>query len=551
MSAAAHHRARLLVGLLILLGAHLLLAGYVTDDTYIHLRYAENVATRGEFAFNPGEATYGATSPLWIFGLVLLLKLHLAPEVAAWTLGLLAGTLTVGLWAGLLRRLPLPEGWRWWLLVVGVVDAWFLRWTMSGMETPLASAALLILMWPVVLPFQPEPAGSGPSPVLWRRYLAWGAAAGLSALVRPEYLLLAPLALPWLLWTEYQRADQFAGRAGRTQARPQHLLPAALLGWLATAGPWLVYARVTFGRITPGTASAKSNALSFHPLEFAGYALRSLEQIGLTQGILWLFLVLVAVMVLVGRRRPDMTAEVEAATPPTWTLWQSVALVGIPVTWAAVVIGGYALTRVWVISRYLAPLSMPLLLVLAAADFWLLRAAEPFRGQAMLRRWGWRSAMTLTIAANVILLVGLVRPHARDFSAGMRGCYLAMGQWIGENSAPGDVVAALDIGALAHGSDRPVLDLMGLVSPQIMSLGRQMGFESMVRSGAWLRPESDRGQRPDWFVDRTDGPPRWDGKVVRGVHFALVDTCVIHGVGLTERQDWTVALYRLSPVSSP
>ena len=49
--------------------------GYITDDTFIHLRYAENLLQYGEFSFNPGEHTYGATSPLWIFGLALLLKL--------------------------------------------------------------------------------------------------------------------------------------------------------------------------------------------------------------------------------------------------------------------------------------------------------------------------------------------------------------------------------------------------------------------------------------------------------------------------------------------
>jgi len=63
------------------------LRGYITDDTFIHLRYAENLLHHGEFSFNPGQSSYGATSPLWIFGLAMLLKLGLSPFVAAGVLG--------------------------------------------------------------------------------------------------------------------------------------------------------------------------------------------------------------------------------------------------------------------------------------------------------------------------------------------------------------------------------------------------------------------------------------------------------------------------------
>jgi hypothetical protein len=50
------------------------------------------------------------------------------------------------------------------------------------------------------------------------------------------------------------------------------------------------------------------------------------------------------------------------------------------------------------------------------------------------------------------------------------------------------------------------------------------------------------------LVDRTDGPPRWDGRIVEGFRFELVRTCEMPGVGLRESQPWTVALYRLIPV---
>ncbi len=259
---AKHHWARLGAGLVILLAAHLLLRGYVTDDTYIHLRYADNLAERGEFAFNPGESTYGATSPLWIFGLVLLKTCGVTGPAAAWTLGLLSGALMLIVLAMLLRRLAFPECWRWSIFLLAAVDAWFLRWTMSGMETPLATALLLVLLWPLVMdsPVRADGAAGGR---LWPRYLGWGVAAGLAGLTRPEFMLLAPSALPWLLLAEYRRADAVAGAVGRYRARPHGPLLAAALGWLVCIGPWVVYAQLTFGRWMPGTASAKSSELSF------------------------------------------------------------------------------------------------------------------------------------------------------------------------------------------------------------------------------------------------------------------------------------------------
>jgi hypothetical protein len=548
LSPAAHHWARLATGLLLLVAAHLLLRGYVTDDTYIHLRYAENLVERGEFSFNPGDATYGATSPLWIFGLALLLKFGLAGPAAAWTLGLLSGALTVWVLAGLLRRMGYPQSWRWWLLLLAVVDAWFLRWTMSGMETPLATAILLVLLWPLVIASPVE----RPDQRLWPRYLAWGTAAGLAALVRPEYLLLAPAALPVLLLFEYRRADATRGRAGRVRARPHGPVLAAGCGWLLTAGPWLAYAHATFGRVTPGTAEAKSYDATFAFQEIAASLMRSLQQLGMTQAILWAFFLALVLFVLVERVRQERSGEYEEPPPvPTaWQFWRGVTVVLVTALWVALLLGGYAVNRVWTISRYLSPLSPPMLMALAVLAYWLLNLASDYRGRPFWSRWAPAVACALSLTANVAITTLMVRPHVRDFSAGVVECYLERGEWLGENSPPGAVIAALDIGALAYGSDLPVRDLMGLVSPEIMAMGREMGFEAMVESGIWLRGLDGEAPPPTWFVDRSLGPPRWDGRTVRGVTFELVDTCTIRGVGLREPEDWTVATYRLRPRSS-
>lgn len=543
------HWGRLGVGLLILVASHLLLQGYVTDDTYIHLRYAENLASRGEFAFNPGDSTYGATSPLWIIGLVALLSLGVTGPAAAWTMGLVSGMLMIIVYAGLLRRLPFSEPWRWWLFALGVVDAWFLRWTMSGMETPLATAALLVLLWPLVMESPEHAAPTKPRPRLWPRYLAWGVAAGLAALVRPEFLLLAPAGLPWLLHFEYRRGDIIAGAPGRVRARPHRLVAAAAAGWLLTVGPWIAYAMRAFGRWTPGTASAKSNVVSFDVVEIVGYLGRSMQQLGMTQGVLWVSFVVLVVFVLVERQRQERgLGEIEGVLRPgQWQFWQALTVVLVVATWTVLLLGGYAVKRVWTISRYLSPLSPAILLTIGILTYWLLNAATPFRGRPILRTWIASFACGLALLGNVLLLTGPVRRHTRDFSTGVVECYLQKGVWIGEHSRPDDVIAALDIGALAYGADRPVLDLMGLVSPDIMTIGRQVGFQAMLENGLWLRDEHRLGPLPAWFVDRHEGAPRWDGRTLHGVTFELVDTCTIRGVGLRETQDWTVATYALRP----
>jgi hypothetical protein len=532
---------RLLVAGLILLVAALLLHGYVTDDTFIHLRYAENLLQRGEFAFNPGERSYGATSPLWVGGLVVLLKVGWSPLLAAWVLGLATGVLALLLLDALLAEFPLSDIWRAVILWLAAGDAWFLRWTLSGMETPLATAALLLLLWPLL--------GRSTAPVAWPRYFAWGVAAGLAGLVRPEFILLAPAALPWLLWANRRRHE------GVDRATGPRLLAAAG-GWLLALGPWLVVSIRVFGRLLPETATAKSYGLTFAPAIVSGSVARSLIQLAATQGILWITLLCLAAGVWVMRRRSKTDGP--GSVTATWSEGGSGnagegptsantragwAVVGIVVTWTLLLVGGYAVKQVWVISRYLSPLT----------PVWLLALA--FLASSLYRRAAadstWRKTVTallvcgcaMSFAANGWLLVNKVRPHARSFSRGVRECYLDLGTWLRENTPPDAVVAALDIGAVGYASERRMLDLMGLVSPEILTVGRQLGFEAMVASGAWLEVTV-----PDYLVDRTEGESRWSGRELAGVRFELKKTCVIQGVGLRESQPWFVSLYHLTPV---
>jgi hypothetical protein len=550
---------RFLMAIVIFAIAGSLLRDYVTDDTFIHLRYATNLVERGEFSFNPGEHTYGATSMIWVLGLAFLLKVGLPPLFAAWVFGALCGLGVILMADAIIDRLTFTDRWKTLVMIVLVSDVWFLRWTFSGMETPLATFMLLLAIWPLFA--DRNLAWLKTDTKLWPRYLAWGVAAGLAGLVRPEFLLVVPAALPVLLYFEYFRAGSVAGKSGRVRARPHGPLLAAASGWLAVVLPWFIYAQVTFGRITPGTASAKSGGLSFSPADMVPHLFNSLKFLAVTQGLLWVGMFLLVVLVLMRHqvREAEQSYSAPVADDPAkdsvggaWSVWGPVALVGIAFVWTATLLGGLAVKQVWVISRYVSPLGPVLILAMSVVVEWLMSSPEIRRKNRMAGRWILITTAVATLVGNGWVFFDRVVPHARDFSTDVQSCYLEMGTRLEATTPPGAVVAALDIGAIGFASDRQVIDLMGLVSPEVLEMGRTMGFEEMVESGAWVKllAATDAPEGHRYFVDRTEDGPRWEGRVVEGFRFELMESCILRGVGLREPQPWTVTLYRLVSIDT-
>jgi hypothetical protein len=143
----------------------------------------------------------------------------------------------------------------------------------------------------------------------------------------------------------------------------------------------------------------------------------------------------------------------------------------LPLLWA----GGHLFLYAWRLpvtyqhGRYLLP-SLPIWVLYGTAG-WLLLLAHP-RLQTLApstQRLG-RLALSLMLAFiwGFFALLG-ANQYATDV-AFIDGEMVAVAQWLNDNTPPDALIASHDIGAIGYFARRPILDLAGLISPEIISV---------------------------------------------------------------------------------
>ncbi|TAK10949.1 MAG: hypothetical protein EPO32_13530 [Anaerolineae bacterium] len=395
--------------------------GFPLDDSWIHQTYARNLAQRGEWSFIPGQPSAGLTAPLWALLLAPGHWLGLAPYAWAWLLGGLClaglGWAAVAGWGALAQSRP---GWAHAAAALLVFE-WHSVWAAaSGMETALFSlmalAALVLLL---------RIAKSDD----WRPWLGLGALIGLSAWVRPEGItLLVPAALAALLGS-----------------RQRQSLGALLGGFALTFVPYLLFNRWLAGAWWPNTFYAKQ-------AEYASHREAPLFTRVLQQG--FLPLVGVGIVLLPG----FVYRLVTAVRRREWAVLLGAA-------WAAGHLALYALRLpvTFQHGRYAMP-AMPVLYLWGFAGLaeWVKPSARAF-GLRLFSRFA------LALAAAVLGLFYALGAQAYATDVGIINTEMvAAARWLAANSEPDDLIAAHDIGALGYFAPRPLLDLAGLVSPEVI-----------------------------------------------------------------------------------
>ncbi len=435
--------------------------GFALDDAWIHQTYARNLATAGQFEFVPGQPSAGSTSGTWT---LLIAAGYLARmDYKWWTylLGTICLALTaLGVWA---LNLLLCPGRPRAALAAGVFGAleWHLLWSAtSGMETVLFTALAMWLMVQINLPrFKTQNQGDDLLIGIW---------CGVLVLTRPEGLLLAGLVLLAQL-----------GLRGWTRRTAWTSLPWTVSGMAIPMIPWLAFNWLTSGTPFPNTFYAKQQ-------EYA----ELLAAVSFPQRFKQVFeapFVGPLVLLLPGLLAAVWSLARHLGKPETWPRL-------VPLVWAILHLATYALRLpvVYQHGRYEIPV-IPVFIVFGMDGTAALLRLNDTRTWARV----FSRAVALSIAITLLAFVAAgARAYATDVSI-IEGEMVSVARWLDTHAAPGDLIAAHDIGAIGYFTQRPLLDLAGLVSPEVIpflrdearlgALVRQRGAAYVVTFPSWYQ----------------------------------------------------------------
>jgi len=414
------------------------------DDPLITLTYAKNIAAGNGFVFNSGEPVLGTTTPLFalvVGGLMAVLPVS-GTAIAVWTTALC--------WLGLIwsfyflrEAFGIPASTTAWIGAAIAAGGWVSH---LGMEA-YPFALLLVATLGAAYRSRPLPAGM---------------LGGLLFLTRGEGILFFGLAALAGCWVQMRTERE----------RPASLLRSAPFlmgsGFLIPLALWSLYATPVFGNIFPNTLAAKIAQVdsglwpSFQARLIAdwvpGWGIG--PSLGFT--LLNLFFVCAAGgLVRMAQSYPRLLVL------PAWALayGSGYALLGVP---------GYP----W----YRLPIEFVLLVLVALG----LDGLACLCGSTHTRPWRRLVAHVPGVVVIALLfgstLAAIRTPPVREKDR----AYFELAAWFDEHGSPGERIAYMEIGYLGYYTDLGIVDLVGLVTPEITHRVAARDFTT----GFWeLEPE--------------------------------------------------------------
>jgi hypothetical protein len=435
------------------------------DDTYIHFVYAENLIKQNKMFFNsPDEAGIGSTSLGWVLLLAGGYKLGLSMHVLAKLLGIIF-LILVGVCLYLLLRSswnPFPALACTLLVVVSGNMLWF---ALSGMET------MMFL-------------GLGLTSLLLYRGEKWlwlGLVLGLLVITRIEGLALIAAIIFVDIW--YRRGIS------------RGLLITALFAALI-CGSWIVYIYQRTGIIIPTSGAGKIFALRL-ATKLVVERNQVFAFLGKYPSVLYPFIwaVYMFEFVLGGMAFPPprIPAGKLLGNPDyTFSAWALIGLVGIviPLVLAFIKeVGKSELRKDWLIQVNGRPMLifglwvilhnlayMVFLPIPGTASrygainhivLWIILGVGVFSFVHRTRLWIWFAGSLVVIAIiNTVYWQGVYQANLEH----MLNVRMRAAHYIATSRETGGLCAAFDIGALRYYSKRRIIDLGGLVNPDLVNI---------------------------------------------------------------------------------
>jgi hypothetical protein len=405
-------------------------------------------------------------------------------------LGMLVATYTLG------KRLT-SSRWAAWLAGMVVAVNGRMVWAgLSALEICLFAALSLLAI------------GAHLGDRAQQRYgLGTAALFGLAALSRPEGYLLFALSVGSFM---YHAARSTQYRLPKDISRIAYSVLPAMVLFFALILPYLLFSWHTSGHLLPNTYHAKATISLLPDREFRDSLSVGATYLILDNPLLLPFFLFGLVLML--------------QHAPLLPLWAA----GLPLA--------YALMRasLYQHGRYL----MILIPINAVVASWglletqrLVRRRWPSsvaRTQGTLKRLGGLHIAVILLSLILIAGTGWRLPTMAGQYAlnvdNINRMHVALGHWVADSTPPGTVVALNDIGAITYISERPVIDLAGLVTPEVTP-----SLRSPAHTEQLLHFLAERGVEyviifPNWFPGLAER-----GDVLEEVHRVTLENRTISG----------------------
>jgi len=453
-------------------------SGFPLDDAWIHQTYARNLANSGQLAFIPGVPSAGSTAPLWT--ILLSTGYLLGVPFQIWTYGL--GIILLGLTGWTVARLserlfPETPSVSVWAGLFCIFE-WHLIWAaVSGMET-------ILFIWLSLFLYERYLAGTSVQSWWWD--IGLGLIGGLLTLTRPEGLGLVgiigiDIAFRWWRQKEHPLLQRW-------------LLITIGVGLLLV--PYMAFHLYLTGLPFPNTFYAKQAEyaviLQTFPLWW-----RLFGNIGppveTVQGVFRVVFIGAQILLLPGLAFGGWLTVRERRFNllPIWFWWVSYLLlygIRLPVTYQH--------------GRYQIPAIVWIVLLGVWGTTRLVRV-----GQKNARRQiTWRATRRALVLSIIILVVAFTGIGAWAYGRDVRFIESEMvttAKWLNKNVASDVLIAAHDIGAIGYFTQRPLIDLAGLVTPEVIPIIRD---EAALFDFIRANNTNYLVTFPSWYRELTQNP---------------------------------------------